>query len=394
VSKPRRIDQVVPTLTSRDAIGHHALALREVIEGLGFESRIYARVATPEVRREARPLAELSAERSAADRWLYYQLSIGDPTSHAVARRDEVLLVNYHNITPAELLDAWMPDVAELALRAGRSQLRALAPRTHFAVADSEFNRAELVACGYRWTRVASLLGHLGAKAPKPDPSITQRLRRARRGAELLFVGKLSPHKAQHELIAMLSVYRRLYDPGATLRLIGSPITHAYEEALRRYAAELGVADGVELAGSIDDRALAAYFAHADVFVSASRHEGFCVPILEAMTYGVPVVAAAAGAVAETVGDAGIVLTDRSPVALAVAVHKVRSDERLRRELVARGRARAARFAEDRAREEHAAALEEAIRLASAQGPPDGAAALASLRGSYGEARSTVREGA
>jgi glycosyltransferase involved in cell wall biosynthesis len=365
----RRIDQVVPTLTSRDAIGHHVLVLREVIEELGLRSRIYASVATPEVRHEALRLAELVGEAPSPDRWLYYQLSVGSAASHAVGNRPEVLLVNYHNITPAELLEAWAPDVAEVSLRAGRNELRALASRTHFAVADSEFNRAELVACGYRHTVVAPLLGHLGAKAPKPDPSTQARLRRARRGTELLFVGKLSPHKAQHELVAMLSVYRRLYDPGATLRLVGSPITPVYGDALQCYAAELGVADGVELAGSLDDRALAAYFAHADAFVSASHHEGFCVPILEAMAYGVPVVATAAGAVPETVGDAGIVLRERSPVTMAVAVQKVLSDERLRRELVARGRARAARFAEDRVREEHAAALEEAMRLASTDGP-------------------------
>jgi glycosyltransferase involved in cell wall biosynthesis len=339
-----RIDQVIPSLASRDAIGVHTINLRDGLRVAGIESDIYYGSYTPDVQHEGRPVTELG--RAGRDRWLLYQSSIGSPVYDILSARPEPKLVNYHNITPAALLRDWEPNVAyEASL--GRTQLARLAPQSRFAVADSAFNESELQALGYQDTAVVPLLIDMHRKSDAPDPALATRLRRQKEttgGADLLFVGKISPHKAPHDLVKMLSVLRRLYDPAARLHLVGSLLGTTYEPVLRDFISELGLDDAVHFAGSVSGAELEAYFQAADVFVCASDHEGFCVPIAEAMGHGLPIVAYGVTAVPETVAGAGLVLPDKTPVHFAAAVARVLTDETLRTKLSAAGLARAAEF--------------------------------------------------
>lgn len=160
----------------------------------------------------------------------------------------------------------------------------------------------------------------------------------------LLFVGRLSPNKAQHQLVEALWFTRRWYDPDARLRLVGPAVTGTYVDAVLALADELGLADAVEHGEHLTPAQLAAWYADADVFVCLSDHEGFCIPLLEAMCFELPIVAFAAGAVPETLGDAGIVLGDKRPSVVAAAVDRVSRDGELRRQLTMAGRQRLAAF--------------------------------------------------
>ena len=139
-------------------------------------------------------------------------------------------------------------------------------------------------------------------------------------------MGRIVPSKGQHELVKALWAYRRLYDPAARLHLVGGSSSFAYLKALRGFVAELGLADAVRITGDVSDAALAAYFAAADAYLSLSVHEGFGVPLVEAMAAGVPVVARDVGAVAETVGDAALLLRGTDPSYVAAALHRVCTD--------------------------------------------------------------------
>jgi glycosyltransferase involved in cell wall biosynthesis len=166
-------------------------------------------------------------------------------------------------------------------------------------------------------------------------------------GADLLFVGRIVPSKGQHELVKALWAYRRLYDPAARLHLVGGSSSFAYLKALRGFIGELGLADAVRITGDVSDAALAAYFAAADAYLSLSAHEGFGVPLVEAMAAGVPVVARNVGAVAETVGDAALLLAGTDASYVAAALHRVCSDAPLRQLLVEAGRRRLPAFGLD-----------------------------------------------
>ncbi len=344
-----RVDQVIPSLASRDAIGVHSLALTEALRAVGIESEIFYGSCTPDLLGRAKHVTELG--RTSRNRWLLYQASIGSPVYDIFASRTEPKLVNYHNITPAALLEAWAPEVA-YEVNLGRSQLERLAPESRLAVADSAFNETELRSVGYTETAVVPLLIDMTTTGSEPDSLMTSRFaeNKSKGGADLLFVGKVSPHKAPHDLVKMLSVLRRLYDPLARLHLVGSPIGDRYAEALRGFVSGLGLEDAVTVTGSVDAATLEAYYRAADVFVCASEHEGFCVPLIEAMGRGVPVVAYGVTAVPETVDDAGIVLDRKDPLLFAAAVARVLEDEELRSRLALLAKRRVDHFALQRSR--------------------------------------------
>jgi len=165
--------------------------------------------------------------------------------------------------------------------------------------------------------------------------------------ANWLFVGRIVPHKGQHRLVQALASYIKLYGGEVRLDLVGSTGSFRYADAVKQLSKELGVGQFVHFSRGVDDIGLGGFYADADVFVSASVHEGFCVPIVEAMHAGVPVVALAAAAVPETVRSAGLLvdLEDAEtvdPALMATSVHKVVTDQVLRSRLIGAGHTRAA----------------------------------------------------
>jgi len=252
------------------------------------------------------------------------------------------------------LLAPWAPEVGS-EVRLGRAQLERIAPHTHLAVADSRYNEAELIAAGYATTAVVPLLIDMTTAGADADPETMDTLASAREhaggGADLLFVGKVSPHKAPHDLVKMLHALRRSFDPRARLHLVGTfppPPGRRYLDALMAYVERLGLERAVHLTGSVPAEVLEAYYRSADVFVCASEHEGFCVPLIEAMGHGVPVVAYGSSAVPETVGTGGLLLGSKDPATFAAAVARVLEDGALRALLAASAAERVAAFAKDR----------------------------------------------
>jgi glycosyltransferase involved in cell wall biosynthesis len=364
--RPQRIDQVVPSFGGRDAIGTHILHLRDLLRDLGFESDVWCKGAFPETRSIAKFTDDLSG-RFRPDTWWLYHLSSGSPVAELIADRPEPKIVDYHNITPGSLFGSWVPWATQEA-EDGLRQLKTLADASSFAIADSDFNADDLHDVGMPEERtlvVAPLFDPASLRRRVDrDLEAKRRAERAAGGADWLFVGRVTPSKAQDDLIKALAIYRQVYDPDARLHLVGASMGDDYPRALERYARRLGLGDAVRLTGSVSDEALAAYYATSDVFVCASEHEGFCVPIVESMAFGLPVVAFAAGAVPGTAGSGALVLEDRSPLALATAAHKVTVDEGVRARLIELGRSRAADFSLARGRERWTEAIE--VALASA----------------------------
>jgi glycosyltransferase involved in cell wall biosynthesis len=319
------VHQFVPTLAPRDAVSGHYLRVRRALRAAGYASDIYAMDARNELAKEAKPFQSYHG-RPGEPTWLCYHSSIGSPIADFVAARPEPLIVDYHNITPAAFFDRWEPGLA-VYLRAGRRQLRSLASRTALGLADSAYNAAELDRLGFQPTGVVPILFDRDDLHTEIDEATRERLasERPAGSSTWLFVGKVAPHKAQHDIVKALAVYRRVFDPGARLRIVGVAMSPSYERALAAYVDDLGLTDAVDFAGSVPDDVLGAYYATADVFVCLSEHEGFCVPLLEAMHHGVPVVAYGAGAVRETLGAGGLALEQKDPLTVATAVARIAS---------------------------------------------------------------------
>jgi glycosyltransferase involved in cell wall biosynthesis len=329
------VHQILPALHVADASGAHTLHARAALREAGFVSELFVDQVDAELEGEVRRYDELDGFVVPGRTALLYQMAVGSRLVDRLVKREEPLLVNYHNLTPASFYWKWAPDWLE-AMALGRSQLYELAPQTRHAIAVSEFNEKDLRGAGYRSTSVVPPF--VEVQRPRSNGS------RSRDATSWLFVGKLLPHKAAHDLVRGLAAYRRAYEADARLLLIGGHPIASYAEAVKSYASSLGLEEAVEMKGSASAEELRTAYETADVFVCASEHEGFCFPLLEAMSHGVPIVAYEAGAVGATVGDAGIVVKDKSGPALAAAVHRVLSDDRARERLRSEGRKRLGAF--------------------------------------------------
>jgi glycosyltransferase involved in cell wall biosynthesis len=343
------VHQFVPALLPRDATGDHTLALRDTLRAAGWESDIYVEAVHDELSAEA-SYFERYPERARPGDVLLYQVSTASPVADFLAGRPETLVLDYHNITPPSFYEGWEDHTADKVALA-RSQVAELAPLAALGIADSSFNAAELTRLGCRSTTVVPLLVEMDA-----GQAVVDQAELARLGADhgsstvLLFVGRLSPNKAQHHLVEALWLYRRWHDPDAVLHLVGPAVTRSYVDAVFAFADALGLAGAVRHGEDLTDGELAAWYADADVFVCLSDHEGFCIPLLEAMRSGLPIVAFAAGAVPETLGEAGILLDSKRPGVVASAVERVRRDAGLVDGLAAAGHRRLESFSLARTR--------------------------------------------
>ncbi len=314
------VDLLVPEVGARDATGNHTLLLRDMLLERGVPVRIVVG------RAAERGSHDLLVSKWKADADLtILQHSIGSAIAEQVIRMQVPVVLNYHNITPSGFLEAWQPQQVA-GLEQGRTQLRQLAPLTRRGVADSLFNARELIDAGVADVVVAPVLWQLagggnshGSSTPGDGSD----------GSTVLFVGRIAPNKCQHDLIAALAVLSRSR-PEARLVLVGRGAPEEYLQSLRRLASRLQVDDRIVFAGDVSGERLLQWYRRADVFACASEHEGFGVPLVEAMACGLPVVAYSAAAVAETVGGAGIVLNDKRPATLAAAIDRALGDRHLR----------------------------------------------------------------
>lgn len=352
------IHQFVPRLEPRDATGNHTLLLQAALRAQGWRSEIFVHEILDVTRHQSLPL-EAYADEATGDDVLVYQLSTASPIANFLRFRRGKLVLNYHNLTPPELYAPWDEHIAR-GLREARRQLNMLAPRAILGIGDSQFNVDELIAAGCGKSEVHPVLFEVGRTGGRTDEAAVTRMQRLRHDGwtQWLFVGRVVPPKAHHRLLMALWIYRQLYDVKTMLHIVGAGAHPSYLQAVLGYADRLGLQDVVHFDDEVSDATLAAYYAEADLFTSLSEHEGFGIPLVEAMAAGLPVVAYGAGAIPETLGDSGLSLGSSEPMALAVAAHRVLCDERLRGNLVRAGRLRSEVFRNRIASGELAGALE------------------------------------
>ncbi|HEV8537189.1 MAG TPA: glycosyltransferase family 4 protein [Candidatus Limnocylindria bacterium] len=342
-----RIHQFHPVLAQGDAMSNHVFALRKKIRHWGFESFAYAIEAKPGVA-DVRSYRRLFRDVQPDD-LLIVHFSMGSEVVDQLIKIPARRVLVYHNITPPEFFSGINPHAAAFA-RLGLRQLARIAPEFELGIGVSEFNRRALQAAGYEETTRVPILMDWDHFAVPPSDTVLARWRGVR--TVLLFVGRISPNKRQDDLVRMLAYYRRCIDPEAHLVLVGAfrdqPQYHARLVALIE---RLGLGGAVAFAGGVDDASLLAYYQAASVFVSLSEHEGFGVPLLEAMRFRLPVVAYDAAAIGETVGSAGVLLRERDLAEAAEAAALVTERADLRERLIAAGEKRVSDFDPDRVAE-------------------------------------------
>ncbi len=325
------VHQVLATLGYGDAIGHEVLGIQRVLRAAGYTSDIFCETADPRLEDRTRDYRDL-LEASSPDNLLLHHFSIGSKASRvAFALPDRMALI-YHNITPPEYFVGVHDLLVELCFL-GRRELAAYVRRCELALGDSEFNRQELEAIGFRATGVLPVVPDFSHLDEPADAFIARDF--DDEWVNLLFVGRIIPNKRIDELIRIFHAYKTQFNPRSRLIVVGAyGGFETYLAMLHGLVGRLGAKD-VYLPGHVTNGELVAYYEVADLFLSASEHEGFCVPLTEAFYKRLPVVAYAATAVPATMDGAGVLYEERAPVHVAAIIDAVLDDAGLYERVVA-----------------------------------------------------------
>lgn len=312
--------------------------MRAIFRSWGCASEIWCetRRILPELRGEARDLEGLAAACRPDDVVLLH-LSIGSAANAVFAELRARKALLYHNITPSEYFALVQPATAQ-SLARGREQARALAGVAAVNLADSRYNADELGAMGYGPVSVLPLVLNFDQIGMAADRRVVAEYADGR--TNVLFVGRCAPNKKIEDVVTLFAHYQKAVDPAARLILAGSFAgTERYQRMLVGMARELRL-ENVVFTGAVPQAALNACYQSAHVFVCMSEHEGFCIPLIEALTHRVPVLAYAAAAVPETLAGAGVLFKGRDFPAMAEMVARLASPGPLRDAVLARQDAR------------------------------------------------------
>src|SRR5712664_3213111 len=348
------INQWVPAAHKGDAIGDSARRVRELLRTMGHESELYALTIDDVLRHDVRRFGDAAAPRGDVTIFHY---ALPSPMTEAFASLDSGRILQYHNVTPASYFAPYDPSLFRLAAL-GREELATLAGRVDLALGDSAYNRQELDALGFSRTGVFPIA--------VDTTRITRRVERPALDRILddglvnfLFVGRIAPNKKIEDHIRLAEVYKRYVDAYYRFIFIGRfDVVPRYYSMIRALMAEYRFLDDrFVFTGPVSDDELAVYYRHAAVYISLSEHEGFCVPLVEAMAADVPVLAYAAAAVPDTLGGAGVQFAPKDLEMAAELLGSLAFDDTLRATVIAGQRRRLADFGDARITRELTALL-------------------------------------
>jgi len=339
------VNQWVPAAHTGDAIGDSARRVRDLLRHLGHESELYALTIDDALTDDVRPFADPGAGRG--DLTIFHY-ALPSPMTEAFATLKSGRVLQYHNVTPAAYFAPYDPALFRLA-SLGRRELATLVGRVDVALGDSEYNRQELEALGFARTGVCPIA--------VDTRRVTQRTHRPALERMLddglvnfLFVGRIAPNKKIEDHIKLAEAFKRYVDAYYRFIFVGRyDVVPRYYSTIRALMSEFRLLnDRFIFTGPVPDEELAVYYQHAAVYISLSEHEGFCVPLVEAMAADVPVLAYAAAAVPDTLGGAGVQFAPKDLEFAAELLGSLAFDDDLRAAVIAGQRRRLADFGDAR----------------------------------------------
>ena len=345
------IHQLVAGFGQGDAISNEALTLQKMFREWGYQSFIFCdpQHMSPETRGDCFDYAEHKAH-SSSQHILIYHFSIGSRVSDYFVRADDKKILIYHNITPAHFFQVFDAQRA-LILHQGRQQLAVLKNIPDLALGDSAFNEQELKDAGFKQTGVLPITIDWDVFAHQEPSRSVMKAQGNDAATSFIFVGRIVPNKKIEDIISFFFYYQKYYNPLSRLFLIGSYAgMEKYYTYLRSLVIDLKL-NNVFFSGHTSFADLVAYYRLSHQFISMSEHEGFCIPLVEAMFFGLPVLGYESSAVGETMGASGIHFSRKDYTLWAETAHRVQTDQAFRAAVIARQKVRLGDFSLSRVKE-------------------------------------------
>lgn len=326
-----QIHQILAGYADGDAISNQAILLRDIFRRWGHPSDIFVDVerVSPSLRADCRPLCEYAGQPDAI---CLHHYGIASPAADLFCASGARKILVYHNITPARYFNG-VDDAVAAQLTAARATLPDIAARVEAVWTVSQFNAGELQAAGIRGVKVLPLIYTPAPARIQADWRVLAKF--AGFLKTILFVGRIAPNKRVEDLIRAFAWYHRAINPYSRLVIVGSPRSAPrYFTMLRMLVGDLDLPN-VCFEGFASSAGMLAYYQMADLYVSTSEHEGYCLPLVEAMDHGLPVIARAVGGTPEAMDDAGVLYEDLTPAELGALFDHVLTDQALHAEIMA-----------------------------------------------------------
>lgn len=332
-----RIIQLLPTISYGDAVGNDAVAIRRLLVDFGYDTEIYAQNIDPRLKKGTAKKLEHLPKLNKKDILLYH-LSTGTDLNYQLADYPGRKVVVYHNITPCEYFYGYSKTNYDLTYL-GREGLSFLKDKVVHCFADSEYNKTDLQESGYMCPiDVLPIIVPFDDYNKTPNPDILAQYDDD--WTNILFVGRVAPNKKQEDVIKAFAYYKKYINQKSRLFLVGSYNgMEIYHKQLQKYVKSLDVSDVIFTGHTKFDHILA-YYKLADVFLCMSEHEGFCVPLVEAMYFDVPVIAYKAAAIPDTMGNSGLLIDEKNPALTAKLIERLTNDKALKEAVIESQRCR------------------------------------------------------
>ncbi len=357
------IDQFVHTLQYGDAISGEALSIKRVLNDLGYDSEIVSLNTHEKYKGQNIHLREFNQGRANNCAMAINHYSIASPlndTFRSLTKAKKALI--YHNITPPSWFSSYNHRVTE-DLKKGRADLAQLSEITDLAIADSSFNRQELVELGFKNPHVLPLpLDPI--RWSGPANSGIANILSSHGGPNILHVGRLAPNKCIEDIIKGFYFFHHKFSPKSRLWLIGSDTdTELYSFELRRIVSDLRLKNAVTFAGSVSDDELKAFYENSDLYLCMSEHEGFCVPAIEALHFEVPLIFFKSSALPETLGEGALGIDDKNPLKIACLMNELLANKAVQSELIIKSKVELSRFSIKTFKKDLSALISKAVAI-------------------------------
>lgn len=324
------VHQILPALSYGDAVSNDVIEIQRFLSEHGYSSKIFAKYIHPKVSKFA---SQLSSYKGSPQNVVMYHFSLagGDVTEYVKQLPDKKVLI-YHNITPPEFFDGY-DDELRCSCKQGLEELKGLKNHFQLAIGDSEYNQQCLEQFGYSNTGVIPILIDTDSWSKDIDPDDLDRTYE-NCTINILFVGRVAPNKKHEDIIKIFYYYHHGINSNSKLYLVGSKQISRYLSSLEELIAKLGLSDAVVFTGVVSEAELVQYYRMAHVFLCMSEHEGFCVPLLEAMHFRIPIIAYNSTGVPDTLGDAGIHVNEKDYIGVAELINILIEDNNIRHKIV------------------------------------------------------------
>ena len=327
-----RVIQLLVTLQRGDAIGNCTLFLHDLLLANGFDTQIYAyHIGNNIDKKVARHISYLKKVQK--DDLIIYHMCEGHMINEMIRNLQARKIAIYHNITPPEFFTDFGVEL-KCKQDLGKQEIASLKDAFVKCIAVSEFNKQDLMEMGYDGKRISVLPVILDFDDYKKVPDANIREKYNDNYTNILFVGRVVPNKKQEDIVRIFAYYHNFINEKSRLFLIGTPFIKDYDTALKEYIKYLNLEDCIIMPGHSSFQEILAYYSCADIFLCMSEHEGFCVPLVEAMIFNVPIIAYHSTAIPFTLQNSGVIVESKEPKKIASLIEEITKNEEYRIEII------------------------------------------------------------